>query len=129
MHLNNYSSAITNNNPINSGLPSPRSSLSSNVSDLTGIKLVDPDLVRSSLELRGNMLITPQPLHKRTFISAQNTIIESELELALPENPPPCNEYYLMNCFKGVRLHIIRSLSSSFLLPFFVEYLQILPRI
>ncbi|KAF7983962.1 hypothetical protein HWV62_18390 [Athelia sp. TMB] len=65
----------------NGGLMSPRSP--SNSSSIGETRLIDPSLVRiaSINPPRFAKAVFIQPLHK--------------------QNPPPCNEYYLMSCFKG----------------------------
>lgn len=67
----------------NGGLISPRSP--SNSSSSGSKKSIDPSLVSYAsmiTENSANPLNILQPLHKQA--------------------PPPCNEYYLMSCFKGV---------------------------
>lgn len=68
----------------NGGLMSPRSPSSSSSS--IGKKMIDPSLVRH-LDSSGEPHTQPvcQPLHK--------------------QSPPPCNEFYLMSCFKGVSIY------------------------
>lgn len=47
------------------------------------------------------MISLPQPLHKRVSSFSPS---HYRLDLILcSENPPPCNEHYLMTCSKGVR--------------------------
>jgi len=68
----------------NGGLMSPRSP--SNSSSSSEKRSIDPSLVRDPYLLKSNAHRCVQPLHK--------------------QNPPPCNEYYLMSCFKGVRTSV-----------------------
>jgi hypothetical protein len=71
----------SNSVTTNGGLMSPRSP--SNSSSSSEKRIIDPSLVRD-VQIVGceNAQCCVQPLHK--------------------QNPPPCNEYYLMSCFKGV---------------------------
>ena len=67
---------------------------------------VDPSLVNHLHDMptivrTTDMAMDFQPLHKRSCVYSFTAIV-----LILPiflENPPPCNEFYLMTCSKGVR--------------------------
>ena len=77
----------SNSVTTNGGLMSPRSP--SNSSSSSEKRSIDPSLVRNARTPRCKVLRCVQPLHK--------------------QNPPPCNEYYLMSCFKGVRILVLFS--------------------
>lgn len=68
---------------------------------------IDPSLVNHLHDLQAfgwttDVAMDFQPLHKRPCIYFLVHIVLI-LRPSLLENPPPCNEFYLMTCSKGVR--------------------------
>lgn len=74
--------------------------------------LIDPALVSvlSMYYLRTSLLTLQvlQPLHKRMSLIYSKGVYN----LRSIENPPPCNEHYLMVCSKGVRISLLRCLRT-----------------
>ncbi|KAF9498546.1 hypothetical protein BDN71DRAFT_1465890 [Pleurotus eryngii] len=82
--------------------PSPLTVPTSNVTVATNGGLISP-----KSPSRGTRLIDPTlPLHKRTpdvtFCSEGGWVADNSIRSI--ENPPPCNEHYLMTCSKGPAL-------------------------
>ena len=98
----------------NGGLISPQSESQKSMStpppsngSPDGLKQIDPSKVctlrRLTLFHRMLILVVVSPF---TSVSSIPVIMIDVLTTLLTENPPPCNEHYLMTCSKGVRFFV-----------------------
>ncbi|THH33656.1 hypothetical protein EUX98_g529 [Antrodiella citrinella] len=56
----------------------------------------------SSQDGIGRLIDPLKPLHKREYLAALGPLCRLKTHAVAPiENPPPCNEHYLMSCSKG----------------------------